>query len=149
LTGTFASANGLIAGNGWQLLLGPPLEQFASGPALATRLGTTSAGFVGAAPEVLALAERGDPFAQPIVETAGQALGAAIAQLVNVLDPEAVVIGGGLGLAAGLYRRSMEEALRRYVWSELHRDVALLSANLGNDAGIIGAALATGAKGAS
>jgi glucokinase len=52
------------------------------------------------------------------------------------------VIGGGLGLAAGLYRRSMLEALRQYVWSELHRDIPLLSATLGNDAGIIGAALA-------
>jgi len=84
--------------------------------------------------------------AQPIVVTAGRALGAAIAQLVNVLDPEAVVIGGGLGLAAGLYRRSIEEALRHHVWSDLHRNVALLSASLGNDAGIIGAALGAGAR---
>jgi glucokinase len=149
LTGTFASGNGLVAGNDGHLLFGSPLEQFASGPALAARLAARNAGFVGGAPEVLALAEHGDPFAQPIVETAGQALGAAIAQLVNVLDPEAVVIGGGLGLAAGLFRRSMEEALHQYVWSKLHRDVALLSASLGNDAGIIGAALAAGAKGAN
>jgi glucokinase len=149
LTGTFASGNGLMAGNNGQLLSGPPLEQFASGPALAARFAATSVGFVGAAPEVLALAERGDPLAQPIVETAGQALGAAIAHLVNVLDPEAVVIGGGLGLAAGLYRRSMEESLREYVWSELHRDVPLLSASLGNDAGIIGAALTAGSRDAN
>ncbi len=149
LTGTFASSNGLIAGSSGQVLLGPPLEQFASGPALAARLAQTSVGFAGAAPDVLALAERGDSLAQPIVATAGHALGAAIAQLVNVLDPEAVVIGGGLGLAAGLYRRSMEESLRQYVWSDLHRNVALLSAKLGNDAGIIGAALGAGAKCAS
>lgn len=149
LTGTFASGNGLIAGGSGQLLSVPPLEQFASGPALAARFAATSDGFVGAAPDVLALAESGDPLAQPIVATAGRALGAAIAQLVNVLDPEAVVIGGGLGLAAGLFRRSMEEALRQYVWSELHRDVPLLSANLGNDAGLIGAALAAGARDAN
>ena len=54
------------------------------------------------------------------------------------------LIGGGLGLAPGPYRRSMEEALRNYVWSELHHDVPLVSASLGNDAGIIGAALAGG-----
>jgi glucokinase len=144
LTGTFASGNGLMAGYGGQLLSGPPLEQFASGPALAARFAAEYVGFAGAAPDVLALAEASDPLALSIVATAGQALGAAIAHLVNVLDPEAVVIGGGLGLAAGLYRRSLEEALRQYVWSEAHRDVPLLSASLGNDAGMIGSALANG-----
>jgi glucokinase len=142
LTGTFASGNGLIAGLDGQLLSGPPLEQFASGTALAARFAAASAGFNGAAQEVVALAEAGDPLARPVVATAGQALGAAIAHLVNVLDPEAVVIGGGLGLIGGLYRRSLEEGLRQYVWSELHHDIPLLSASLGNEAGIIGAALA-------
>jgi glucokinase len=70
-------------------------------------------------------------------------LGAAIAQLVNVLDPEAVVIGGGLGSVEGLYRQSLQAALRDYVWSDLHRDVPLHSARLGNDAGMIGAAIAS------
>jgi glucokinase len=143
LTGTFASGESLMPDSSGRLVSGPPLEQFASGPALAARFAATSAGFLGAAPDVLALAERGDPLARPIVETAGRALGAAIAHLVNVLDPDAVVIGGGLGLATGLYRQSLEEAVRQYVWSELHRDVPLLSGSLGNDAGIIGAALAT------
>jgi glucokinase len=105
-------------------------------------MATAIEGFSHAAPEVLALAEAGDPIAREIVETAGKALGAAIAQLVNVLDPEAVVLGGGLGLAERIYRRSVEEALREYVWSELHRNIRLVSATLGNDAGIVGAALA-------
>lgn len=142
LTGTFASGNGIIAGNDGRLLSGPPLEQFASGPALAARFAATSPGFAGAAPDVLALAEAGDSLAQTIVASAGTALGCAIAQLVNVLDPEAVVIGGGLGLATGAYRRSLDEAMRQFVWSELHRELPLLSASLGNDAGIVGAALA-------
>jgi glucokinase len=143
LTGTFTSGSGLIAGSDGKLLSGPPLEQFASGPALAARFAATSPGFAGGAPDVLALAETGDPLAQPIVSTAGQALGAAVAHLINVLDPEAVVIGGGLGLAEGLYRDSLEQAMRKHVWSPLHYDVPLLPAKLGNDAGIIGAALAT------
>jgi glucokinase len=143
LTGTFASGNGLIAGNDGKLLSGPPLEQFASGPALAARFAASSPGFAGGAPDVLALAETGDRLAQPIVATAGQALGAAVAHLVNVLDPEAVVIGGGLGLAEGLYHESLEQVMRKHVWSKLHSDVPLLPAKLGNDAGIIGAAMAT------
>jgi glucokinase len=141
LTGTFASSPGLIPGDHGELVAGPPLEQFAAGPALAARLAAARAGFAGAAPEVLALAESGDSLARTIVTSAGRALGAAVAQLVNVLDPEAVVIGGGLGLATGLYRTSLEESLRAHIWSDDHRRVPLLSALLGTDAGIVGAAL--------
>jgi glucokinase len=140
LTGTFASSNGLIPGTDGQLHAGPPLESFASGPALAAQFAKARTDFRGAATEVLRLAARGDPLAQNIVAVAGTALGAAIANLVNILDPETVVIGGGLGLAAGLYRESVEMALRGHVWSEFHRDLKILSAQLGNDAGIVGAA---------
>jgi glucokinase len=140
LTGTFASSNGLIPGTDGELHRGPPLESFASGPALAARLAEARSDFQGAATEVLRLAASGDAYARNIVASAGTALGAAIANLVNILDPETVVIGGGLGLAAGLYRESIEVALRGHVWSELHRDLKIMSAQLGNDAGIVGAA---------
>jgi glucokinase len=141
LTGTFASSSNLIADHDGKLVSGPPLEEFAAGPALAERMAAAREGFVGAAPDVLALAEGGGTVAKSIVASAAHALGAAIAQLVNVLDPEAVVIGGGLGLAGGLYRESLEQALREHVWSDLHRDIPLFSAKLGNDAGVIGAAI--------
>jgi len=140
LTGTFASSNGLIPGTGGELHRGPPLETFASGPALAARFAEAQPDFRGAATEVLRLAASGDAEARNIVASAGTALGAAIANLVNILDPETVVIGGGLGLAAGLYRESIEVALRGHVWSEFHRDLKIMSAQLGNDAGIVGAA---------
>jgi glucokinase len=117
------------------------LEQYAAGPAIASRFAALRTGFDGAAPDVLKLAEVGDEPARSVVKSAGLALGAAIGQLVNVLDPKAVVIGGGLGLAGGLYRESLDEALRTHVWSELHRDIPLLSAKLGADAGLIGAAV--------
>jgi glucokinase len=90
----------------------------------------------------VALAESGDAEARHIVDTAGAALGAAIARLVNVLDPHAVVIGGGLGLVEGLYRRALADALRGHLWSELHRRLPLRTAELRNDAGLVGAALA-------
>lgn len=141
LTGTFASSPGLIAADGGTVVSGPPLEQFAAGPALAARYAAEVPSFVGAAPEVLALAESGDRKAQSIVISAGRALGAGVAQLVNTLDPEAVVIGGGLGLVGGIYRMTIEESMRSHVWSEMHRDVPLLTAKLGKDAGWIGAAL--------
>jgi glucokinase len=146
LTGTFASSPGLIPDEACSVVSGPPLEQFAAGPSLARRLAAVRDEFAGAAPEVLALAESGDVAAAAIVDSAGQALGAAIAQLVNVLDPEAIVLGGGLGLAPGRYRATLEDALRHRVWSAYHRDIPLLSAQLGTDAGVIGAALGAMAR---
>jgi glucokinase len=142
LTGTFASGPGMIPGDQGELATGPSLERFASGPALSARLAATKPGFGGTAADVLALAEQGDEPARAIVASAACALGAAVAQLVNVLDPAAVVLGGGLGLTTGLYRASLDEALRRHVWSDRHCDLPVLSARLGNDAGWIGAALA-------
>jgi glucokinase len=143
LTGTFASSRGLIPGDHAMLLSGPPLEEFAAGPAIAARFSAVRPDFAGAAPDVLALAMSGDAEAQAVIESAGQALGAAIAQLVNIVDPEAIVIGGGLGSVEGLYRQSILATLREYIWSDQHRDIRLLSARLGNNAGVIGAAMAS------
>jgi glucokinase len=142
LTGTFASGRGLIPRDEGDLVSGPPLEAFSAGPALAARFAAARPGFLGTAHEVVALATAGDSLAQTVVTTAAEALGAAIGHLVNVLDPEAVVIGGGLGMVGGLYRESLDSSLRTHVWSDFHREIPLLSAELGNDAGFIGAALA-------
>ena len=54
------------------------------------------------------------------------AVGAAVAQLVNILDPAAVVIGGGLGLCLGLYRDALLETARRHIWSDLHRELPMI-----------------------
>lgn len=140
LTGTFASSRALVPGDSGRLAAGPPLEQYAAGGALAMRFGAARAGFTGTAFDVVALAEAGDSTAQKTLDSAGQALGAAIGQLVNVLDPEAVVIGGGLGMVGGSYRESIDIAMREHIWSDIHRGLPLLSAELGNDAGMIGAA---------
>jgi glucokinase len=142
LTGTFASSPVVIPGGAGDLVSGPPLERFASGPALAARFAEARPGFRGTAADVLELAGGGDEAAREVAASAGRALGAAVAHLVNTLDPAAVVVGGGLGLAAGLYRESLERAMRESIWSDLHRDLPLLPAALGNDAGWVGAALA-------
>jgi glucokinase len=145
LTGTFASARGLIPSDSGELVAGPPLEQFAAGPALAVRLMAQRRGRAYSSVDVIELCAAGDGDARSIVTSAGRALGAAVAQLVNVFDPEAIVIGGGLGLVGGQYRESLDAGLRDHVWSELHRGIPLLSAALGPDAGLIGAALAVAA----
>ena len=65
---------------------------------------------------------------------------------MNVLDPERVVIGGGLGLSEGPYWESCVDSARKHIWSEVHRDLPIVRAATGADAGIIGAAAASWLK---
>jgi glucokinase len=142
LTGTFASNPTVSPAQDGTLVAAAPLEQFSSGPAIATRFAAARPGFGGTAADVLSLAENGDVLAAQIIGSAGRALGSALGSLVNVLDPELLVLGGGLGLAGGLYREAIQEEMIRTIWADDQRSLPAVSATLGRDAGWIGAALA-------
>jgi len=116
------------------------LEEIAAGPALVARF-RAAGGDAHSGLEVLAAAVGGDERARHVVETASGALESQVALLVNTLDPEAVVIGGGLGLSEGPYWEHFIAATRRHIWSDLHRGMPILRAALGTDAGWMGAAL--------
>ena len=117
------------------------LEEFASGPALAARYNERGRRPVARAEEVVAAARDGDGPAVEVVRSAGEALGSSVGLLINVLDPEAVVVGGGLGTSGGHYWESLVRSARRRVWSDSSKEVAILPAGLGPDAGVAGAAL--------
>jgi glucokinase len=130
----------------------PVLEEIASGPALARRYNQRRAAAARGGEEVLEAAAAGDHEAIGAVRSAARALGTSVGFLVNVLDPEAVVVGGGLGLAGGLYWDELVASTRRHIWAPHTRDLPVLPAALGGDAGITGAAAAlwqgqTGAAG--
>jgi glucokinase len=87
-------------------------------------------------------ARRGDPTARGILMEVGHRLGEGIAGLVNILDPEVVVVGGGASEAGDLLLEPARAAVRRSVMAYDRRpDVPVREAVLGNDAGAIGAAL--------
>lgn len=121
-------------------MLAPILEEFASGPALVERYNQRDEANVTSGQAVMAAVATGDIIATEIVRSAGAALGNSVGFLVNILDPEAVIVGGGLGLAGGLYWESFVEATRAHVYAPATRDLPILPASLGVDAGIIGAA---------
>ena len=115
------------------------LEEIAAGPALVSRFNAVG-GSATKGQDVLAAAAGRNAVAVQIIRTASGALESQIGLLVNVLDPEAVVIGGGLGLSEGSFWDEFIAATRRHIWSEMHRDLPILRAATGADAGWIGAA---------
>ncbi len=119
------------------------LEEWAAGPSLVARY-EDMGGYRGlSTTDLLARATDGDAIASRVVGNAAEALGSAIGQAVNLLDPGLVVVGGGLGLAGGAWWDSIVAATRRSIWSDQTRDLPIVPARLGLDAGVVGAALAT------
>jgi glucokinase len=86
-------------------------------------------------------AREGDPVALAAFNTTGQWLGAGIATLSVILDPECVVIGGGVIDAGEILLTPTRTALERYMpFAGKHPYPELIAAQLGNEAGLVGAA---------
>ncbi len=116
------------------------LESFSAGAGLVERYRLHKP-HVTRVEEIVADADAGNEVAAAVLRTGGEALGSAIAWLVNVLDPEAIIVGGGLGLAGGLYWQSALPAIRSHIFADNSRDLPILQATCGADAGLIGAAV--------
>lgn len=116
------------------------LEDVAGGAALARLYGAAIGRDVQSASEVLAAAADGEMRATKLLAEAAQLIGVSVGLAINILDPEALVIGGGLGARDGPYWRAMEKAIRSQVWSDQARQLAIRRAALGPDSGLIGSA---------
>lgn len=131
-------------------------EALASGPALAKRGQTAMlagsaavlSDIVGGDPDAvdaartLQAAERGDPGALAAVEETGCYLGLGVAAVANMLDPDIIVLGGGLGSTPAMLaaaRRGVSE----HCIAPTDQLVRVEIAQLGDDAGLWGAALLT------
>ena len=115
------------------------LERLASGSALVRRY-TARGGIATRAEEVLAAAAAGDEAARDVVDSGARALGMGIALLLNVLDPEAVITGGGLGSADTEYWSRARRWARHYAHDHA-KPTPVIRGRLGPDAGVIGAAI--------
>ena len=93
-------------------------------------------------PMVTAAAEQGDLVARRAFASVGDWLGVGTANLVAALDPEVVVIGGGVSAAGDRLLEPARAAMQRSLVGAGHRVVpGLVAARLGPQAGVIGAAL--------
>lgn len=116
------------------------VEAIASGPAIReayVRLGGEEP--ASDARAVFALAGDSDPIAIKAVGIGAGAAGQAVGGLANILDPEVVVVSGGLSDAGAPWWRPMERALRAELLPAL-LGLPVLPAKLGNAAAMVGAA---------
>ena len=90
---------------------------------------------------LVAAVESGDLKAQQIWERSVQALGAAVASLINVLDPEVVIIGGGIARAGKTLFEPLAKELERVEWRPGGHQVRIVPAQLGDLAGAYGSAI--------
>jgi glucokinase len=91
--------------------------------------------------DIFEAVRRGDVVATRVVEKAGAALGLALADYVNMNNPEAIVLGGGVTRAGETYLSPVERELKRRSLAALGEIVELVPPGLGDDVGVTGAAL--------
>ena len=118
-------------------------EAIAASPDLARNLlargDGTIEGLTGKA--ITEAAREGDTVALAAFNTTAQWLGAGIASLSVILDPEAVVIGGGVVDAGEILLAPTRAAMERYMpFAGKHPYPEIIAATLGNEAGLVGAA---------
>jgi glucokinase len=129
------------------------LEALASGPAVARRARQAlqegddagplallhKAGIEITSKEVADAAKEGDPLARQIMEASGRYLGQGLALLANVIDPQVIIIGGGLSQAGDCLLGSARAEFRHRILDPA-KTTAIVTAQLGDNAGMIGAA---------
>ncbi|MEW6025968.1 MAG: ROK family protein [Planctomycetota bacterium] len=119
------------------------LEALVSGPAIVERYASYTLHAPRStlnAKHIFNLARKGDRSAQLVVNRTAHYLGIAIASLINIFDPEMVVIGGGVAQAGDILFRPLRKVVKISIMKHPYRRPKIVPARLGEDAGLIGAA---------
>jgi glucokinase len=111
------------------------LEAFARADRIAEACGTATV------EEAIARARAGDAHATEGLARVGRYLGIGIANMIVVVTPERVVIGGGVAASADLLLDTIRDELRKHVFTTSLDEVEVVTAELGTWAGAIGAAI--------
>lgn len=91
--------------------------------------------------EIIAAVNKEDVLCIEIVEEIGQKLGKQIAGLINIFNPELVIIGGTLSLTGDYITQPIKTAVRKYSLNLVNKDSAIVTSKLKDKAGIIGACM--------
>lgn len=86
-------------------------------------------------------AEEGDPVAKRIFEIVGEYIGIGLTSVINLLNPEKVIIGGGVAEAGDLLFGPIRRTIKERAMVVAGEAVEIVPAQLGNSAGVIGASM--------
>ena len=92
------------------------------------------------AKDIFDVAKEGDEFALKLVDYEAEYIALGMGNLLNILDPEIIVVGGGVALAGDILFNAINEKLKQYSLPSCLENLKIVQAQLGNDAGILGAA---------
>jgi glucokinase len=92
------------------------------------------------AEKVYDAAKLGDELALKIFKTVGDYLGVGLVNIINIVGPEVIVIGGGVANAWDMFERSMREQIRKRAFLSGAQDIQIKPAECGDNAGLLGAA---------
>lgn len=90
---------------------------------------------------VVKAAALGDQFSIEILEEASRYLGSGIGILINLLNPEIVILGGGISTAAPNFMESVRTFATKHSLVQLNRNIKFATSRLGNKAGALGVAV--------
>ncbi|MFQ6116464.1 MAG: ROK family protein, partial [bacterium] len=85
--------------------------------------------------------KKGDEIARAVLNETAKYLGIGLAGVVNLLNPEIVVIGGGIAEGGAGFIEAVTAELKTYAFDSAVEKLMVVKAALGNDAGFIGAGL--------
>ena len=86
-------------------------------------------------------ARAGDKKAQAVFAVLGENLGVGIANIINIFDPEMIILGGGISEARKFFASGMKRSINKYVPSSSARRTKIVYSRLGRYGGALGAAL--------
>ncbi len=116
------------------------LEILAAGPAIARAYANNTGGAASSAKAVIQAAGHGDADARAVVEQAAFYLGVGLANLITVLAPNVIVLGGGVMEHFEMFEPTIRATIAQNVAFVPWREVNITRAALGANAGVIGAA---------
>ncbi len=85
-------------------------------------------------------AKKGDKFASKVVKQQGKMLGVWLGGMISILDPEIIVIGGGVSLIGNILFKEIRKTIPSYTINKFAKKTPVVSAKLKHDVGILGAA---------
>jgi glucokinase len=146
--------NRLAGAVGWFPLAGPDgvdhWENLASGPAIVRRvkylLAESQASRLNVdamtAKDVFSAARQGDALATQVIQEAAKTIGEGVANVISLINPEIVILGGSIGQQGNLLLKTVRETVMHWAQPISASDVPIVSSTLGEQAGLLGAAYA-------